>query len=226
LVHGFIIHIKVLRMAKKNKSIDPVCKMTVDIRTAKNNNLESSKKGENYYFCSQTCKDKFDGKKTNVVWYQSEKFEKIFPWFLGIILVLGTGLSILYNFMILYMGIFFIIFSLFKAIDWKGFIVAFKEYDIPAKLIPGYSAVYPAIEFLIGVLFIINFYVGDFFIIPIAWITLIIMGIGAVGVSIKLSKNEKFQCACLGTKIKVPLTKVTLLENILMVIMAVRLIFY
>jgi len=213
-------------MAKKNRAIDPVCKMSVDIVTAKGKKLVVTKKGKNYFFCSNTCKDKFEGKKSIVPWYQSEKFGKVFPWFLGITLILGTTLSILFDFMVLYMGIFFIIFASFKAIDWKGFTLAFKEYDIPAKLIPGYSAIYPALEFLIGALFIINYFVGDFYIIPLAWTTLVIMGVGALGVSIKLSKNEEFPCACLGTVIKVPLTKVTLLENILMVAMAIMLIFY
>jgi YHS domain-containing protein len=207
-------------------SIDPICGMTVDIKTAKENNLISSNEGKNYYFCSNNCKDKFEGKKSKVPWYQSDTFGKSFPWFLGITLVLGTFLSITYNFMVLYMGIFFIIFSLFKAIDWKGFIAAFKEYDIPAKLIPGYSAIYPALEFSIGILFIVNFYVENFYLIPLAWVTLTIMAVGAVGVSIKLLKNEKFQCACLGTKIKVPLTKVTLLENLLMAFMAAMLLFF
>jgi len=225
------------------EAIDPICKMKVDIEGAKKKNLVLSKKGKDYYFCSNTCKDKFDGKaeskvdgKSNnietdgksgsVPWYQSEGFGKMFPWFLGITLVLGTGLSIMYDFMLLYMGIFFIIFSLFKAIDWKGFIVAFKEYDLFAKFIPGYSTIYPALEFLIGVLFIVNFYSGDFYLMTVAWITLVIMVVGAIGVSIKLLKNEKFQCACLGTFIKVPLTKVTLLENILMAVMAVMLLFF
>ncbi|MCH7850220.1 MAG: YHS domain-containing protein [Nanoarchaeota archaeon] len=207
-----------------NKATDPVCKMSIDINKAKKKNLTTSKDGKDYYFCSNTCKDKFSGKPTP--WYQSEGFGKAFPWILAIILILGTGLSIMFNFMLLYMGIFFIIFSLFKMIDWKGFTVAFKEYDIPAKLIPGYSEVYPALEFIIGVLFIVNFYIEGFYIVPLAWVTLVIMAVGAIGVSIKLLKNEKFQCACLGTKIKVPLTKVTLLENILMVAMAVKLLFF
>jgi len=215
-------------MVKKSNEVkDPVCGMSVDIDVANGKGLVSSKEGIEHYFCSNTCKDKFEGAKSDVHWYQSDKFGKMFPWLLGIVLVLGTGLSIYYDFMILYMGIFFIIFSLFKMIDWRGFTVAFKEYDIPAKLIPGYSAIYPALEFLIGVLFIVNFYSSEaIYLTSLAWVTLVVMAVGAVGVSIKLLKNEKFQCACLGTKIKVPLTKVTLLENILMVVMAVMLIFF
>ena len=38
-------------------AIDPVCKMTVDEKTAK---LKSDYKGNTYYFCAPGCKKKFD----------------------------------------------------------------------------------------------------------------------------------------------------------------------
>ncbi len=38
-------------------AIDPVCKMVVDEKTAK---IKSEYKGKTYYFCAQTCKQKFD----------------------------------------------------------------------------------------------------------------------------------------------------------------------
>jgi len=38
-------------------AIDPVCKMTVDEKTAK---LKSEYKGKTYYFCSDLCKKQFD----------------------------------------------------------------------------------------------------------------------------------------------------------------------
>lgn len=109
---------------------------------------------------------------------------------------------------------------------WKGFTVAFREYDLIAKALPFYAWIYPAIELIIGIFFIINYYIGNFFLIPVAWVTLVIMGIGGIGVSIKLLKKEKFQCACLGTWINVPLTKVTLLEDILMAFMAIMLLVF
>jgi hypothetical protein len=70
-------------------------------------------------------------------------------------------------------------------------------------------------ELLLGILFLFDrwtFYV--------AWVTLLLMVIGAIGVSIKLTKKEQFRCACLGTKINVPLTNLTLVEDILMALMA------
>ena len=38
-------------------AIDPICKMTVDEKTAK---LISEYKGKKYYFCAPGCKKKFD----------------------------------------------------------------------------------------------------------------------------------------------------------------------
>ena len=107
-----------------------------------------------------------------------------------------------------------------KMPDWKGFIEAFSTYDILAKNIPGYAIIYPALEFTLGILFITNSFIS-----VAAWITIIALGIGGIGVTLKLLKKETFQCACLGTFINVPLTKVTLLEDIIMVAMALLLLF-
>jgi len=38
-------------------AIDPICKMTVDEKTAK---FTSEYKGKKYYFCAPGCKKKFD----------------------------------------------------------------------------------------------------------------------------------------------------------------------
>ena len=38
-------------------AIDPICKMTVDEKTAK---WKSEYKGKTYYFCAPGCKKKFD----------------------------------------------------------------------------------------------------------------------------------------------------------------------
>jgi len=47
------------------------------------------------------------------------------------------------------------------------------------------------------------------------------MGFGSVGVARNLMSKNKIRCACLGTKIKVPLTRFTLVEDLIMLIMAV-----
>ena len=43
-------------------AIDPICKMTVDEKTAK---FTSEYKGKKYYFCAPGCKKKFDADPAN-----------------------------------------------------------------------------------------------------------------------------------------------------------------
>jgi hypothetical protein len=40
-----------------------------------------------------------------------------------------------------------------------------------------------------------------------------VMVFSGIGVAIKIAKKEEFMCACLGTFLKIPLTKVTLVED-------------
>ncbi len=52
------------------------------------------------------------------------------------------------------------------------------------------------------------------------WTELVAMAFSGLGVAIKLLKGEEFQCACLGTFLKVPLTKITLIEDFGMALLA------
>ena len=199
---------------------DPICGMKVDVKEAKKKGLVVTKNNKKYYFCSEDCKNKFIG-KDNTPWYRSETFGKVFPYFLGIVLIGGAIWSFLGGFMIKFMGIFFIIFSIMKMPDWKGFVNAFSMYDLIAKRIKFYGWIYPGIEFILGVL-----YLTGNFIIGAAWITLFIMGIGSIGVGKNIFSKNQVKCACLGTKINVPLTKVTFIEDIIMAVMAISILFF
>ncbi len=200
---------------------DPICGMEVDEKEAKKKGLLSKKNNRSHYFCSLSCKQKFE---SATKWYKAEKFGKSFPYFLALILIIGSLSSLIFDFMLLYMGLFFIVFSLFKMPDWKGFVEAYRQYDLLAKAVPFYAWIYPALEFILGAWYLVNYFTDGFILLSLAWITLMIMGFGGIGVGIKLAKKEKFQCACLGTKLNIPLTKVTLLEDIIMVLMALGLI--
>ncbi|MCH7568033.1 MAG: YHS domain-containing protein [Nanoarchaeota archaeon] len=203
---------------------DPICGMNVNEKEAKKKDLVVTEKGKTHYFCSDNCKDKFAGagkdvKKETVPWYKSEAFGKAFPWVLGIVLIGGSLWSILGGFMVIYMGVFFIVFSLMKMPDWKGFVNAFSMYDVIAKRVKGYAWIYPGIEFVLGLV-----YLFGIFITGAAWVTLFIMGIGSIGVAKNIFSKNKVKCACLGTKINVPLTKVTLLEDLIMFVMAIMIL--
>ena len=122
--------------------------------------------------------------------------------------------------MVLFMGIFFVIVSMLKFADWKGFAQAFTMYDVVAKKSKTYASVYPIIELSLGISFLFKFQL-----MIAAIITFLIMTIGTVGVAQNLLQKNPIRCACLGTKIKIPLTKFTLFEDILMAVMALMILF-
>lgn len=119
-------------------------------------------------------------------------------------------------FMLDFMGLFYIVFSFFKLLDLKGFPDSFRMYDPLAKVLPVYAWIYPFIEVALGIMFLIRIE------IPIALvITLIILGITTIGVTKVLLDKKSIQCACLGTALKLPMTKATFIENSIMLVMAI-----
>lgn len=153
---------------------------------------------------------------------QKSELQQLFPLFLIFFYITTT--SVLMNisnwniseFMLDFMGLFYIVFSFFKLLDYKGFPVSFQMYDPLAKRMPIYAWLYPFIEVVLGFLFLYRYQ------IPIALITtVIILGITTIGVTKALFNKQKIQCACLGTALKLPMTKATFIENSIMLVMAV-----
>ena len=59
-------------------AIDPICKMTVDEKTAK---FTSEYKGKKYYFCAPGCKKKFDTDPARVRLSEGSSRESLRPSF-------------------------------------------------------------------------------------------------------------------------------------------------
>ena len=57
-----------------------------------------------------------------------------------------------------------------------------------------------------------------------AAILVIVMSVSAVGVGKNVFSKNPIRCACLGSKIKVPLTTFTLVEDIVMAVMGVMIL--
>ena len=147
---------------------------------------------------------------------------KLFPLYLSFLyitagsLIINRSEFILENFMYDFMGLFFIVFSFFKFLDYKNFPGTFKMYDPIAKVIPLYGWIYPFIESTLGLAFLIR---EQLYIALI--ISLIILVITTVGVVKTLMRKESIQCACLGTALKLPMTTATIIENSIMLFMTV-----
>ncbi|MDO1501387.1 cation transporter [Winogradskyella maritima] len=153
---------------------------------------------------------------------EKSEWRQLFPLFLIFIYITIASISLNVNpwnataFMLDFMGLFYIVFSFFKLLDYKGFPESFKMYDPLAKAIPAYGWVYPFIEVALGLAFLMRFQ------IKIALIaTLVVLGITTVGVTRALLSKNKIQCACLGTALKLPMTKATFIENTVMIVMAI-----
>jgi hypothetical protein len=110
---------------------------------------------------------------------------------------------------------FFLVFAGFKLIGLKGFAEGYSTYDLLARRIFAYGYVYPFIELFFGLVMILNPTSKSLLLAEI-----LVMSFSGLGVAIKLRKKEKFQCACLGTILKVPLTKITVVEDFGMAVLA------
>lgn len=113
-----------------------------------------------------------------------------------------------------FMGLFYLVFSFFKFLDYKGFKPSFAMYDPIAKAIPAYGYAYPFIELLLGIGFLLRFEVT-----VLLYITLVILGATTIGVVRSLLDKKAIQCACLGTALKLPMTEATFIENAVMLAM-------
>ena len=144
---------------------------------------------------------------------------------LSIVIIASSALQVsrtdstLNDWLIDYMGLFFIIFSFLKFFDLNGFKNTFSQYDLIAKKIPSFGLVYPFIELILGVGFLsrtLLLYANS--------ITLIIMIIQSIGVFQSLRRKTQIQCACMGSSINISLSSLTLLEDMVMVIMSAYMI--
>jgi hypothetical protein len=114
-----------------------------------------------------------------------------------------------------FMGMWLCLFALLRLFDVKGFAQDFAQYDVITNVYPPYAYAYPYIELLLGLYYFSGkaAMLTDVLMIVVASSTLI-------GASRRLMKSGKFTCACMGTTFKMPLGAVTVIENGVMIVMA------
>ena len=156
---------------------------------------------------------------------EKSKLQQLKP--LILILFYITTASVLLNYqnwdrneiMLDFMGLFYIVFSFFKLLDLKGFSESFKMYDPLASRVPIYGWIYPFIEVVLGLMFLMHFGIKTALVI-----TLIVLGVTTIGVIKSLLDKKSIRCACLGTALKLPMTEATFIENAVMIVMAILLL--
>ena len=119
------------------------------------------------------------------------------------------------NWMLNFMAGFFIVFGAFKLLDVPNFAQAYARYDVIAKNFKPWGYAFPFIETALGFAFLFHFHLAI-----ILWIALALSVIGAIGVIQANLKKQTIQCACLGTVFQLPMSVVTIVENVGMAAMA------
>ena len=156
--------------------------------------------------------------ETTAIWETYKPLVLIFLFVSGVAALASyrEGTFSWHHWMRYFMAGFFIVFSFFKFLDLKGFARSYAMYDLLARQWKGYGYVYPFLELGLGVLYITAIHLPATHVATIA-----IMGFSSIGVIRNMLSPNQVQCACLGTIFKLPLGNVTLVEDLLMVIMAV-----
>jgi copper chaperone CopZ len=123
-------------------------------------------------------------------------------------------------FMSTFMAGFFLVFSFFKFLDLRGFASSYSMYDVLAIRFPAYGFIYPFLEFGLGLSFVTG--------IRPVWTsiaTILLMGFSSIGVIQQVVSGKKIACACLGVVFNLPMSTVTIVEDLAMVVMAGGMLF-
>lgn len=114
-----------------------------------------------------------------------------------------------------FMAGFFLVFSFFKFLDLRGFAESYASYDLIAKRWQGWGYLYPFVELGLGIAFLFNA-----FPVKVNIITAIIMMVSLLGVLRAVLSRTTIRCACLGTVFNLPMSTVTIVEDVTMLLMS------
>jgi hypothetical protein len=114
-----------------------------------------------------------------------------------------------------FMAGFFLSFAFFKLLDIPAFANVYAGYDLLAAKWQAWGYVYPFVELGLGMAYLANWQPALTY-----WVTLVVMGFSAMGVILAVMSKRRIQCACLGAVFKLPMSTVTIVEDLGMVLMA------
>lgn len=146
-------------------------------------------------------------------------FKAYFPLFVIIMVLACMSFALggtLHASMLYFMGLFFCIFAMFKFFDLKNYALAFGKYDLLTKNYPFYGYIYPFIEFGLGLAYLAQWQNW-----LIYTLTFLLMSVSVIGVIQSIKEGQKINYACLGNLLNVPLSVITILENVIMGLMSI-----
>ncbi len=153
----------------------------------------------------------------------------LLPLYILLMFVLISSVTLSYIFpsqvfMMYLMGIWFLSFWVLKLIDLPSFALSFSRYDLIANKWIWYGYMYPFIEILLWAIYIWD--TSMKYIYPVITLSLIISILGMISAYRVVSWGKSIVCACMGTYWKLPMTKVTIVENGVMIMMIIFMILF
>ena len=133
----------------------------------------------------------------------------------SVLIQIPTGVVSANETMRYFMAGFFLVFSFFKLLDLQSFANAYAGYDLLAQRWRPWGLMYPLIELALGLAYLVHWQPA-----LTNLLTLIVMGFSAIGVLRAVLGEEEIRCACLGTVFQLPMSTVTIIEDLGMAAMA------
>lgn len=118
-----------------------------------------------------------------------------------------------------FMGFFLVVFSMVKLFDLRAFASGFAKYDLLAARSRFYALLYPFLELALGLAYLAQWQPRATYLA-----TVILLGFGTLGVINTMRRGEQLNCACMGGILNVPVSSVTLAENLGMSAMALAML--
>ena len=110
-----------------------------------------------------------------------------------------------------FMAGFFLVFSGFKLLNLRGFAESYRMYDLVAARWKAWGLVYPFVELGLGVMYLMDLapFVANL-------TTAIVLGVSSIGVIRSVLNRTEIRCACLGDVFNLPMSTVTIVEDLTM----------
>ena len=137
-----------------------------------------------------------------------------------LLLEFSSGMFLMKTWMANFMAGFFLVFSFFKMLDIAAFAKAYQSYDIIAAKAKWYGYMFPFIELGLGIAYLLY---SDNELTHL--ITAIVMFVSLIGVIKSVVQKSEIECACLGTVFNLPMSYVTIIEDGIMLVMALFMYF-
>jgi hypothetical protein len=157
--------------------------------------------------------------KNKILEYLPVFYVYIFSLLISLNIVFFYDLA-LRSLVLYFLGFFSLTFGVLKFYDLKTYVQNVLEYDLIAQNFKPYAYIFPFFEVIFGILFILQ---KEILFLEYFCIALFLTNIAIIANALEKKKN--FRCACMGGVFKLPLSYVSLLESLTMVLGSVYLIY-